>query len=389
MDIEIHGSVAAQFEPVKKAFRRLWQDIEVGAALCIYYEGIKIVDLWGGFKDRQRTKPWSPDTLVNVYSASKGMATLAFAILVDQGQVRYEDRVADHWPEFGAEGKHQITIAQLLSHQAGLCGIEASVSVEDLYRPDYMANLLAGQKPLWPPAEAAGYHAITWGYFPLELIRRITGQSIGDYLQTRVAQPLAADIYIGLPSNLHHRCADLIGPNHARSASSPGPSPLPAPAEPPNKLFTLALLNPLIAPYKHASSRAWRLAEIPAANGHASARGLAKMYAALAAGGRLNETRIVSRATLLEACQPEVEHWLDLVMGTRVRRSRGFILNTDNAYGPNANAFGHAGAGGSVGYADPDANIAFAYVMNQMQPEDADAPVSRASRLTEVLFACL
>ncbi len=379
--MEISGSVEPGFEAVRDAFSGLWDDIEVGASCCAWVRGTKVVDLWGGFTDRNMTSPWQKDTLVNVYSTTKGLASLAVAILRDEGRISYDERVSTYWPEFGAEGKQDITVAQLLSHQAGLCGVETPLTVEDLYDWDKMTNLLAAQKPLWKPGTAAGYHAVTWGYFPGELIRRLTGQTLGQYFDEKVASPLQAEFYIGLGAPMLSRCADLIGPNHARK------QPEPTPAEPAPPWYKIALENPAIAPYRHASSDIWRQAEIAAANGQANGRGIATVYGAMANGGALNGVHIVSPESLQEATRQEVGDEIDLVTGRPMRRARGFMLNTDNAYGPNLQSYGHGGAGGSTGFADPVAGVGFGYAMNQMQADITATP--RSMRLINALYACL
>ena len=175
MNVHIHGRVEPEFEKAKEAFKANWEGYELGASFSVVHKGKMVVDLWGGYLDTDFTRPWQEDTLVNVYSTTKGMGALTAAILVDEGKLDYQTRVVDYWPEFGAEGKDRITVAQLFSHQAGLCGVSEKLTIEDLYNWDKMIRLLAAQKPLWEPARAAGYHAVTWGYFPGEIIRRITG----------------------------------------------------------------------------------------------------------------------------------------------------------------------------------------------------------------------
>jgi CubicO group peptidase (beta-lactamase class C family) len=383
MQVTISGEVAPGFAPVKAVFRELWDEIEIGASFCAWHRGQKVVDIWGGFADVEMTIPWQRDTLVNVYSTTKGLASLAIAILYDEGRIDYNERVTTYWPEFGAEGKQDITVAQLLSHQAGLCGVDTRLTVADLYDWDKMVNLLAAQKPLWTPGEGAGYHAITWGYFPGELIRRITGKTLGQYFHEKVAAPLDADFYIGLPDAEMHRVATMNGPNRARKKPRIAAGTLmQMPA-----LFPIALQNPSISPFKDASSRAWRKAEIAAANGQANARGIATIYAALAMGGELNGTRIIRNSAILEATRLEVDMEVDKVTGRPMRRGRGFMLNTDGAYGPNPQAFGHGGAGGSIGFADQDNQLAAGYAMNQMQADVAETP--RSQLLTNALYACL
>ena len=371
MDVTVHGEVHPGLEQVKDTFANNWQRIEVGASLVVYHGDMKVVDLWGGYQDSAATRPWDENTLVNVYSTTKGLASIAVAVLADQGQLDFDAKVVEYWPEFGAAGKAGVTVAQLLSHQAGLCGVSQKLTVEDLYDWDNMIGLLTAQEPLWKLGTAVGYHAITWGYFPGELIRRITGMTLGQYFHEHVAAPLRADCFIGLPDTELNRVADLIGPNRARIQPEP---PDEGSESPP--LYSIALQNPLIRPYKDACSTAWRKAEIPAANGQANARGIATAYAPMANGGQWNGTRIISETGIAAATKLEVGDQIDLVTGRPMRRSRGFIHNTEGSYGPNENSFGHAGAGGSVGFADPVNHIAFGYAMNQMEPDSNAKPRS-------------
>jgi len=377
----IHGEVSSGFEPVRDVFKAFWDDIEVGGSVCAYYKGEKVVDLWGGHCAPDGAKNWTADTLVNVYSTTKGMGSLALAILADEGKIDYNEKVCTYWPEFGAAGKQSVTVAQLVSHQAGLCGVETKLTTTDLYDWHKMVNLLAAQRPLWPLGTGAGYHAITWGYFPGELIRRITGQSLGEYFQARVAGPLGADFFIGLPDKQHHRCATMVGPNRARKQPAPGPKAV-KPA-----LFAIAQQNPSISPYKDVSGAPWRSAEIAGANGQSNARGIAIVYAALANAGELKGTRIISAAGLADALCEEVGEQIDLVLDKPMRRARGFMLNTGAEFGPNPASFGHTGAGGSIGFADPAKHLAMGYAMNQMQADANATP--RATLLINALYRCL
>lgn len=383
MDVEIKGTIEPGFEKVKEAFAANWLGYEVGAACSVVFKGKKVVDLWGGWLDTEFKTPWQEDTLVNVYSTTKGMGSLAMAVLADEGKLDYTAKVVEYWPEFGANGKENITVAQLLSHQAGLCGVTQRLTIEDLYDWEKMTTLLANQKPLWEPGKACGYHAVTWGYFPGELIRRITGKTLGTYFREKVAEPLKADFFIGLPDAEMHRTTYMIGANRARIAVKP-----PDPAAKMPAFYPIALLNPDIRPFKDASSTAWRKAEIAAANGQANARGIARIYGMLANGGEIDGIRILSKKGIETALIEEVNgQEPNLVTGRNMRLARGFSLNSEDFYGPNPDAFGHAGAGGSLGFADPKANLGFGYVMNQMQVNPDD--ISRSKLLVDALYACV
>jgi CubicO group peptidase (beta-lactamase class C family) len=381
MNVEIKGQVAPGFAAVQDAFAANWQGIEVGASLCVQRGGETVVDLWAGFQDQAGSREWQRDTLVNVYSTTKGLAAVAIARLADQGLLDYDALITDYWPEFGAQGKDQLTVAQVLSHLGGVCGVDERLQVADLYDWDKMTRLLAAQKPLWTLGGDAGYHAVTWGYLPGELFRRITGQSMGQYFHQQIAAPLQADCYIGLPEHEHHRVADLISPTRARVQ----PEAAPFPTVPP--LYAEAMLNPNIRPYKDACSSAWRSAEIAAANGQASAQGIARVYGMMANGGVANGRQFISAQGIARGTKLEKEDGIDLVTGSVMRRARGFMMGVDGAYGPSSNAFGHAGAGGSLGFADTDNNIGFGYAMNQMASDPLATPRSRL--LVDALYRCL
>ena len=374
----IQGTTAPGFEPIQDVFERNFTaNIEVGASFAAVVDGETVVDLWGGFQDRDCTRPWREDTLVNVYSTTKGIASAALGTVVEDGLLDYAAPVHDYWPEFRA-GAGGLTVGQFLSHQSGVCGLRDPVSVEDLYDFSAMTTRIAAEEPHWEPGTAAGYHAILWGFLAGELALRTAGKSLGQLLRERIAEPLDADFHIGLPVSEHARVADLIGPNHARV--QPDPATLLGATVPP--LFKFALQNPPVRPWQDACSAPWRSAEIAAANGQANARGIARIYGALAAGERVLRRETVAAMT--------VEEWGmadDLVLGRPMRRGRGMNLNTDGQYGPNPGAFGHNGAGGSIGFADPERRLGVGYAMNQMQPGiEAD---TRGSRLVQAVLGCL
>ncbi len=375
MGVEIKGSVAPGFEAVRDAFARNFTDNgEVGASFAVVRDGQLLVDLWGGHADAARSRPWEADTITTVYSTTKGMAALVMAMLADRGLLDYEQRVAHYWPEFAAEGKQDVTVAELLSHQAGLCGWREPLTIEDIYDWRKSTAALAAQAPLWPPGTNNGYHAMTFGHLAGEVARRITGVTLGRWFAAEVARPLAADFFIGLPESEEGRVAEMIGAEPAAPAAD-----APAPSEAQKLAFGVPLGN------AH-NTRAWRAAEIPAANGQGNARGLATIYAELAGGGG----RLLSEPALRAATRLECER-NDAVLGFPMRWSRGFILNRlfgeRGLYGPSERAFGHSGAGGSFGYADPDAGIGVGYVMNQMQNNLQGDP--RGLALLGALYAAL
>ena len=379
-DYPIAGYVAPGFEAVREVFARNFsRDIEVGASFCAIVDGETVVDLWGGYRDRACTQPWVEDTLVNVYSTTKGLASIAFATLVEDGLIDYDAPVSRYWPELEA-GRNGLTVGQLLSHRGGICGVRERITVADLYDWRGMIARLEKEEPFWEPGTAAGYHAVVWGYLPGELALRATGKSLGTILRERIAAPLEADAHLGLPAREHHRVAEMIGPNHARI--QPDLSALLAIQMPP--LYKYALQNPSIRPFQDASSAKWREAEIGAANAQANARGIARIYGALACGGALGGTRVMQPATIDAMLIEEVGEQKDLVIGRPMRRSRGMILNTLGMYGPNPASYGHAGAGGSVGFADPDRGLGIGYAMNQMQPGiETD---TRGNRLVRAVY---
>jgi CubicO group peptidase (beta-lactamase class C family) len=382
-DFPISGFVTPAFTAVRDVFERNFtHDIEVGASFCAVVDGETVVDLWGGFQDRACTRPWQRDTLVNVYSTTKGIASIAFAALVEDGLIDYDAPVTEYWPELRA-ARDGLTVGQLLSHQAGVCGLRERVTVADLYDWPRMIQRISAEEPHWPPGTAAGYHAVLWGYLPGELALRVAGESLGAVLARRIAKPLGADFHIGLPTAQHGRVADLVGPNHARI--QPDLAALMAIRMPP--LYRTALQNPSIQPWRDACSAPWRSAEIAAANGQGNARSIARIYGALARGGEVNGVRVLRPDTIAALCRQEVGEQDDLVLGRPLRRSRGLILNTQGVYGANRDSFGHAGAGGSVGFADPALKLGIGYAMNQMQPGiETD---TRGNRLMRAVLAAL
>lgn len=367
--LKISGTVRPSFEHLRKTFSALWNDIEVGAGLTVIWQNETVADLWAGYLDAEQQQPWQSDTLVNVYSTSKGILAMAIASLVEDGCINLDDPVCQQWPEFGAEKKFDITVADLMSHRAGLyeTGLTDPNSLLDW---EVVTRKLAAAKPAWSPEDGYGYHAVSWGYLVGELIHRVTGKLPGLYIADRITNPLNADFYLGLPVPEFPRTATLIGPNRARKPQQPRPA----------RQRELNATDPVLSPYKHLCSPAFRQSQIPATNGHASSMGLARCYQGFLEG------QLVSADILRTFVSEQTRGEVDKVLGTRVRRSCGFILNNDEVpMGPCTSSFGHSGTGGSIAFADPDNRLVFAFVMNQLHADG----VSRYRKLVAATYDCL
>ena len=374
---EIHGEVAPPFEKLRAVFAANFEtQHEIGAALCVYHQGNKVVDIWGGHRDGAQSQPWQEDTLVNVWSTTKGAMAACVARLVSQKRLDLTKPVAEYWPEFAASGKENITVAQLFSHQAGLCGPVEKLTVDDVYDVAKIADGLAAQPPQWEPGTRSGYHAITIGYLAEALVSRITGQSVGEYFQAEIAGPLGLDMFLGLPETEEGRVAEML---HDGNPMSGG-------IETYNEYQILAQVNVPVA-FDLANQRRWRVMGIPSAGGSATARGVAGMYNRLIDDVRGNTETISDQATLAQmlSCQIKNE---DLVIRFPMTWGVGFALDDGSGmYGGGAKSFGHHGWGGSYGFADPEAGIAFSYAMNFMrEPQSED---TRAIDLMQALYAAV
>ncbi len=350
-EILVEGTVAPGFEAVKAAFaKNLADGLEVGAGVAAYRDGECVVDLWGGYADEAKSRPWQEDTIVNVFSSTKGPMAIAIAMLVDRGQLAYDDPVATHWPEFGAAGKDKITVAQLMSHQGGVCGLREAITVDKYEDWDFMCERLAAMEPFWTPGDGSGYHAITYGFLSGELLRRIDGRTPGRFIAEEIAGPLNADFQVGLPESEDSRIAPMIKPK----------TRVPLTGDAPSDHVIAALANPVMRP-EDANTRGWRGAEIPAANGHGTAKSLARIYNAMSLGGApLLGSDALDQATA-EQC-----FGTDRNLGLETSWGCGFIRNTGGVYGPTDGTFGHSGWGGSMGFADRKNRLSVGYVMNQM-----------------------
>jgi CubicO group peptidase (beta-lactamase class C family) len=376
---EVHGYALAGYEPVRDAFAANFdRHREVGAACSLYRRGRRVVDLWGGLADPSTGRPWREDTLALVFSATKGVTAICVHRLAERGEIDLDAPLADVWPEFAARGKGAITPRQVLCHRAGLAAVDGELTLAQVLAWDPVVAKIAAQAPNWEPGSAHGYHARSFGWILGELVRRVTGRSLGTWLADEIAKPLGLELWIGLPQRLLPRTARILPPEGGsdRVAEILGSSSLSVRVmNGPSDLFR----------YDEMWNRPEILAaEMPSSNGVADARSLARLYAAVI--GLVDGVRLLAPATLSAACIPHSEG-PDRVILVPSRFGAGFGLPPFLSPACGARAFGHAGAGGSLAFADPDAEIGFGYVMNEMRFEPHGDP--RATSLVEAVYRSL
>ena len=345
-----YAAARTQFE------ENLTKGEDIGASFCATVEGETVVDLWGGYADPAKTRAWERDTIVNVYSTTKTMTALTALLIADRGDLDFEAPVAKYWPEFAANGKSAIKVSHLMSHSAGLSGWKETITTEDLYDWEKMTSLLAAQAPFWEAGTAPGYHAITQGYLVGEVVRRITGKSLGTLFREEIAGPLGADFHIGLPASEDHRVAELLPPPPGGGVADMRNQ---------TELMRNMSTNPGID-VSATKTRGWRGAEIPAAGGTGNARSVAEIHAILANGGVAKGKRFLSEAGCRKALELQVEG-RDLILDVPARFGLGFGLPGVLPL-PNPNSMYWGGYGGSLIIIDMDARTTFAYVMNKMMP---------------------
>ena len=371
------GTCSARFDPLRELFAaKLESGEDLGASLAVNIDGEMVVDLWGGWADEARTVPWTENTITCVFSTTKTMTSLAALVLVDRGELDLDANVAAYWPEFGARGKAGIKVRQLLSHTSGVSGWDQPVTIDDLYDWDKSTAMLAAQAPWWEPGTASGYHAMTYGHLIGEVIRRITGQRLGEFFAAQIAGPLGADFHIGLPPSEFHRVANLV-------PWPPQPTDLTQldPNGPAFKTFTGPALDLNI---ERSRTEGWRRADIGAANGHGNARSVARIQSAVACGGEVDGVRLLSPKTINRIFEVQSDG-IDLVLGYRLKIGVGYGLPWPEVlpFVPDGRVCFGAGAGGSLVVADADRRMTVAYVMNKMAP-GVVGPI--ASALVERLY---
>lgn len=398
--VEVQGHVSERFQPVADRFAEHFRSAgEVGAALCVWHRGERVVDLWGGQLGEDDPRPWQADTLVNVFSVTKGLVAAVFLWLEDRGELDLDLPISEVWPELSGSDKERVTFRQVLNHTSGLVALDRPISLEDLIAWEPVERVMQAMVPAWEPGTAQGYHAITFGMLLRSAVQRLTGRSIGEILAAEIAGPLGADVYLGLPESLDERVATLatlplIGVPRAILV------PLVVGGSLESRFFRNVLLkpgSPGSRAVKHPKELGGfklsnfnrpeiRRIELPWANAHASARGIATVYQALVAGGEHQGRRIWSTEACGRPHQPQSWSELDLTMRKPMGFSQGFLKEQGTLFSPSPGWFGHPGIGGSLGYADPDEEIAFGYVMNRLRPQ-VRSPTALA--LSRAVYACL
>jgi len=376
---DIHGPCPERFARVRDAFAANFTDApeglnELGARFSVCIAGERVVDLWAGHADTARTRPFAADTLVPVFSTGKAIMALMMATAVERGKLAYEERVADLWPAFGQAGKDRITVGQMMSHQAGLPGFAQAVPPELWFDPPAVLERLAAQAPMWEPGTASGYHPITIGYLAGELFRLVEGRSLGQALRQDFALPHDLDLWVGLPEAEHHRVAQMRKPSAAPDLGVI------------DDVKRAAFLDRGSSPGGRGSAE-WRAMEIPSANLHGTALGLARLMSVMAMGGVLDGRTVLSPSVLHQATRERIQGQ-DRVVPFVMSWAAGFMRNKGRGiFGPNPETVGHAGWGGSCAFADPARGVSAAYVMTRQSPHLMGDP--RSLSLIEALYAAL
>jgi CubicO group peptidase (beta-lactamase class C family) len=366
----IDGWTAPGFERVRDQFEKNFADgLEVGAAFAAYHRGEPVVDLWGGIADEATQRPWARDTVIGVFSTTKGATAICAHRLAEEGRLDIDAPVAEYWPEFAQAGKEHIPVDYLLSHRAGLAWVDEGLTLEEALAWDPMIDALERQAPLWEPGTEHGYHAVTYGYLVGEVVRRITGRTIGTYFREEIADPLGLDFWIGLPESVEPRVANFVGNGLGGATAHADVDPeamqeLMALVGPESKLGKALSCSGAFAAPEIFNTRALHAAELPAIGGIGDARSIARLYAACIGavdGIRLLGPEQVAIASTQRTEGPDVALLdLDLQFGL------GFFVPSTLLQLGGPRAFGHFGMGGSAGWVDPEAELAFGYVMNKM-----------------------
>jgi CubicO group peptidase (beta-lactamase class C family) len=388
----VEGHVSRGFEAVREAFAENFaRRGELGGACCAYVRGEKVVDLWGGLRNKQTGAPWEQDTMVVVHSATKGLAAMTLALAHSRGWLDYEERVARYWPEFAQEGKEKITVRQLLAHQAGLFAFDEPVDRRVVADLDRLAVVMARQKPAWEPGTRQAYHALTLGFYEGELLRRVDPRhrTLGQFFQDEIASWLDEDVYVRLPEDIPNaRLATLAPPSRLRMlAGFPVRLTLDAMNRHSN-IYRALITNPGFAIYLDEKCVYARNLEVPSGGGVSTARGIAHAYAAFVCGGRALGLRQATLDLLAAPATPPTRGFYDECMkADGIQFSLGFMKSTPTWPFGGARSFGSPGSGGSLGYADPEVGVGYGYVTSQSGTAMTGDP--RDVALREALYSCL
>jgi len=389
----IDGSVAPGFEPVRDEFARNFERGELGAACAAFHRGEKVVDLWGGVRDARTGAPWEEGTVVLVYSTSKGLAAMTLALAHSRGWLDYDERVAALWPDFAQHGKGSVTVRQLLAHEAGLPVIDEPLDPDKLADFDALGAAIARQRPLWEPGTRHGYHGVSLGWYEGELLRRVDpdGRTLGRFLAEEIAAPLELDFHIGLPPDFpRERLARIERVSRLRALREVRNAPprMALALMNPRSVSFKAFANPRLRSVADLDRREYRGLEFPAGGGIGTARSIARAYAAFAGDGRELGLSPETLAELRAPARPPPRGWRDEVLRVDTAFSLGFVKPAGAfGFGSSHTAFGHPGAGGSFGFADPDREVAFAYTPNRLGFHLTDDPREKALR--DALYRCL
>jgi CubicO group peptidase (beta-lactamase class C family) len=369
--VVIQGEVGSGFEAVREAFEANFRDRhELGGACCIYYDGDKVVDLWGGIRNKVTGEPWERDTMVVVHSATKGLAAMTLALAHSRGWLDYDERVATYWPEFAQNGKQEITVRQLLAHQAGLFAFDEPVDRSVVADLDRLAAVMARHKPAWEPGTRQAYHGLTLGFYEGEIIRRVDPRhrSLGQFFQEEIATPLGEDVYIRLPEDIpNSRLATLSAPSRLEMLIGFRPLRLMVEGMNPRSNISRALaVNPGTAVYLDDQRVYARNLEVAAGGGVTTARGMAHAYGVFASGGEALGLRKETLDLLAAPAVPATHGFHDECLKGEVQFSLGFMKPCENWSFGGGRSFGSPGTGGALGFADPDVRIGYAYVTSQM-----------------------
>ena len=382
-NVSMGGFCDAQFLRVQEQFEaNMRSGYELGSSVAIVQHGKLVVDLWAGYSDKKATIPWEKDSIVNVFSSTKGIAALCIQHAVDAGLLELETKVMSFWPEFGQKGKRDITFSWLLGHRSGVPALRDPVPDEALFDWEYMTTRFADERPWWEPGMGHGYHMVSGGWMIGEVFKRALGCSIDEYLQAEIMSKLGVDFYIGVPEEVMFRVAQLkSSPSMPENGRVFLFDKIVADRE---GALAKALMNPQSL-MTSANRDEWKRMELPSATGHSNARGLATLYGAAVSGGSYLTEQAMHR------CGVVVSDGVDNVLGIPTRFGPGFLLqqrdHPETGFGSGLRAFGHPGSGGSLGFADPEKGIGFGYVMNQMGPYLMVDP--RARSLVDAMYESL